>query len=145
MPIPGNSMIARLVSFAAVGLLAFACRADEAADYRRQEAACFAHPARACFVRLERRCKALRGDWGGRLSGLGRTPGCNLPTRDGGKACRVREQCESACLSDAPAFAPPGARSATSTQCHCYPMQSLPKGRPLRLCTARGIEMVHID
>ncbi|QWP77101.1 hypothetical protein J5226_01455 [Lysobacter sp. K5869] len=138
-------MSARIVLLAAAGLLVFAGHAEEAADYRTREAACFAHPTRACVARLERRCKILRGDWGGTLSGRGRMPGCNLPTRDGGKACRVSEQCQSACVYDGPVFVPPGAQPAASTQCRCYPMQSLRKGAPLRLCTARGIEMVHID
>lgn len=138
-------MIAGLVLWVAAGLPAFASRADDATAYRQQEAACFAHRTRACFVRLEQRCIALRGDWGGHLSGRGRMPGCNVPTRDGGEACRTHEQCESACVDAGPAVAAPGAQSPASPQCRCYPMQRLPKGTPLRLCTKRGIESIHID
>ena len=38
---------------------------------------------------------------GGRWEMLGFSgPGCNLPTSDGGKACRKNEDCESGCLGD---------------------------------------------
>lgn len=38
---------------------------------------------------------------GGRWEVLGFSgPGCNLPTSDGGKACRASQDCESACLAD---------------------------------------------
>lgn len=42
-------------------------------------------------------CLAKGGHW--EVLGFS-GPGCNLPTSDGGKACRDSQDCESACLAD---------------------------------------------
>jgi hypothetical protein len=43
-------------------------------------------------------CEALSGRWG--QIGLAPKEACNLPTTDGGKACRDWGDCESACIAD---------------------------------------------
>jgi hypothetical protein len=43
-------------------------------------------------------CERRGGKWG--PAGLLPTPICNLPTHDGGKPCRDRKDCESACLAE---------------------------------------------
>jgi hypothetical protein len=46
-------------------------------------------------------CTAQGGRWGGCIQGRGRSPGCSLPTKDAGKPCTDRSQCESACVRGA--------------------------------------------
>lgn len=45
-------------------------------------------------------CEKKGGRWEGRETGRGRLTGCNLPTKDGGKACEKGNDCESVCLSE---------------------------------------------
>lgn len=42
-------------------------------------------------------CEARGGKWG--PVGLGPTATCNLPTKDAGKPCRDRKDCESLCVA----------------------------------------------
>jgi len=43
-------------------------------------------------------CEARGGRWG--PAGLLPAPVCNLPTKDGGKPCRDRADCESDCIAE---------------------------------------------
>jgi len=43
-------------------------------------------------------CEKRGGRWQGTISGRGRLTGCNMPTKDGGKACTRGEDCESVCV-----------------------------------------------
>jgi hypothetical protein len=43
-------------------------------------------------------CRACNGDFG--VHGLSPTPTCNCRTRDAGKRCRGKDDCESECVGD---------------------------------------------
>jgi hypothetical protein len=43
-------------------------------------------------------CEKTGGRWEGTVEGRGRLTGCNLKTKDAGKACKTAEDCESVCL-----------------------------------------------
>lgn len=45
-------------------------------------------------------CESKGGRWEGSISGRGRLTGCNMPTKDSGKACAKAEDCESVCTLD---------------------------------------------
>lgn len=57
-------------------------------------------------------CLALKGTW--RKVGVQQLEACDVPTHDGGKACRSSDECESLCVANA------DADPAGPVQGHCY-------------------------
>lgn len=68
------------------------------------------------------------GNGGGVESGRGRSPGCNLPTKDAGKKCVDSSQCESVCISN----------DFSNANCSCYAWERLGKGRRPDMCSFAG-------
>jgi hypothetical protein len=82
-------------------------------------------------------CRACNGDFG--IHGLSQTPACNCRTRDGGRRCRSKDDCQGECIADGdehdvtdPGPPPRGyfigrcAEFVTSFGCHRF----LPAGAP---------------
>ncbi len=80
-------------------------------------------------IDTQAKCEAKGGRWGGTAIGRGRSPGCNLPTKDAGKKCSDSSQCESACI----------AHDASNHNCSCYQWASLGKGPQPNQCSFKGI------
>lgn len=80
-------------------------------------------------IDTQTKCEAKGGQWGGVVSGRGRSPGCNLPTNDAGKKCSDSSQCESVCI----------AHDESNKNCSCYPWTRLGKGLQSNQCSSKGI------
>lgn len=85
------------------------------------------------------KCAARHGLWGGYKSGLGRSPGCTLPTHDGGKSCKESSECEAACVAQSSISLGP------AQPCACSSWSRERKGGPVGYCSSEGIQWIHAD
>jgi hypothetical protein len=80
-------------------------------------------------IDTQAKCEAKNGQWGGYVSGRGRSPGCSLPTKDAGKKCSDSSQCESLCV----------AHDMSNQKCSCYDRTVIPKGQWPDQCSFKGV------
>ncbi len=104
------------------------------ADYDfNLEVRCLGRPNEECLSTVKAACQAAGGIWTGQIIGRGRLWGCNFPTKDGGKPCKTKNDCQVACIPN-----------KEMTACACYGYRKIPKGF-VRECTANGIEAFNLD
>jgi hypothetical protein len=110
--------------------------ANEQAYSLRDEKACLVSPSDECVARLKESCRAAKGDWLGHIKGRGRSAGCNLPTKDAGKQCQSKDQCEGACV--------PNWTANGGSQCVCDSKTKQLKGF-VHFCTEKGVVSRLVD
>lgn len=91
----------------------------------------------ACLKKSIDDCQSKGGIWYGHVWGRGRDTGCNLPTKDAGKPCTSKNQCEGTCI-------PASGSNPNSIRCICDSRMWQPKG--LReFCTEDGVQRIEAE
>ena len=93
------------------------------------------NPSKECIDASIKECEEAHGQWGGIELGMGQIPGCNLPTKDGGKPCKDSSECEGGCIGESHAADKGG---------HCYQWKTF-KGCGMIVRSESGVGVLCID